>query len=45
MEEELIYEEVNLDNEEFYSDFSMGELMENDEIDCAEEGFMRGYLE
>ncbi len=30
--------------EEFYSEDSICDLMENDEISSAEEGFMLGYM-
>ena len=40
--EEEFYAEEN--NEEFYNDESVSDLLENDEINGAEEGFMIGYM-
>ena len=41
MEEEFYGEE---NNEEFYSEESIYDLRDNDEINSAEEGFMIGYM-
>ncbi len=41
MEEEYYGEETE---QEFYSEKSIFELKENDEINSAEEGFMIGYM-
>lgn len=43
MEEEP-YDESNVTLEEFYSEDSIHELMEDDEIHASEDGFMLGYL-
>ena len=41
MDEQFFGEECA---EEFYSEESIIDLRENDEIDAAEEGFMLGYM-
>jgi hypothetical protein len=38
-----VYGVIYMD-EEFYSEEAIIELEENDEISCAEEGFMLGYM-
>jgi hypothetical protein len=44
MEEESFSEEIILGEDEFYSETAMEELVENNEIEDFEEGFMQGYL-
>jgi hypothetical protein len=43
MEEEY-FDTSNVTQEEFYSEEQIFELIENDEINAAEEGFMCGYM-